>query len=155
MIGSINKIRRFDMHEKLTEMDAKEIQLPETTYIRDIETRVFQAIALQCLAKIEGISFLEQNLIDSLLRWDNSERIKGVHVEQDQKKHSVYIRIEVNILYGIPIPEKAEEIQNRLVAEITKFTGLHVACVHVVFKNLLLEHPSEIDESLEQEEKEK
>lgn len=133
------------MHEKLSEMDAKEIQLPDTTYIRDIETRVFQAIALQCLAKIEGISFLEQNLIDSLLHWDNSERIKGVHVEQDQKKHSVGIRIEVNILYGIPIPDKAEEIQNKILEEITKFTGLHVACVHVVFKNLLLREPKPIE----------
>lgn len=129
------------MHEKLSEMDSKEIQLPETTFIRDIETRVFQAIALQCLVKIEGISFLEQNLIDSLLRWDNGERIKGVHVEQDQKKHSVNIRIEVNILYGTPVPEKAEEIQNKIVEEITKFTGLHVSCVHVVFKNLLLTKP--------------
>jgi len=130
------------MHEKLSEMDSKEIQLPETTFVRDIETRVFQAIALQCLAKIEGIFFLEQNLIDTLLRWDNGERIKGVHVEQDQKKHSVHIRIEVNILYGIPVPEKAEEIQNKIVEEITNFTGLHVACVHVVFKNLLLKDPS-------------
>lgn len=129
------------MYEKLSEMDTKEIQLPETTFIRDIETRVFQAITLQCLAKIEGISFLEGNLIDSLLHWDSGERIKGVHVEQDQKKHSVYVRIEVNIRYGIPIPEKAEEIQNRVVEEVTKFTGLHVACVHVVFKNLLLEDP--------------
>lgn len=129
------------MHEKLSEMDSSEIQFPETTFIRDIETRVFQAIVLQCLVKIEGISFLEQNLIDSLLRWDNGERIKGVHVEQDQKKHSVNVRIEVNILYGTPVPEKAEEIQNKVVEEITKFTGLHVACVHVVFKSLLLEKP--------------
>ena len=129
------------MHEKLSEMDSKEIQLPETTFIRDIETRVFQAIVLQCLVKIEGISFLEQNLIDSLLRWDNGERIKGVHVEQDQKKHSVNVRIEVNILYGTPVPEKAEEIQNKVVEEITNFTGLHVSCVHVVFKSLLLEKP--------------
>jgi len=141
------------MHEKLTDLDSKEIQLPETTYIRDIETRVFQAIALQCLAKIEGISFLEQNLIDSLIRWDSGERIKGVHVEQDQKKHSVYVRIEVNILYGIPIPDKAEEIQNRLIEEITKFTGLHVACVHVVFKNLLLELPEQVEKLPEAEEK--
>lgn len=126
------------MHDKLDQLDSKEIELPETTYVRDIESKVFQAIVLQCLAHIDGISFLEGNLIDSLLGWDAGERIKGVHVEQDQKKNSLFVRIEVNIRYGIPIPLKAEEIQSKVVEQLTKFTGLHVACVHVVFKNLIV-----------------
>lgn len=115
----------------------EELELPETTYIRDIESRVFQAITLQCLAKIEGISMLEGNLLDSILGRE-VEHIKGIHVEQDQHKHSVNIRVEINIQYGISIPEKSEEIQAKVVKEITDLTGLHVACVHVVFKNLII-----------------
>lgn len=122
-------------------MDAREIELPETVFIRDIETRVFQAIALQCLAKIEGIGLLEGNLFDSLLGRD-LERVKGIHVEQDQKKHSVDIRVEINIEYGISIPEKAEEVQTKLVEEISRWSGLHVAVVHVIFKNMIIP-PSE------------
>ena len=122
------------MYEKL---DAKELNLPETVFVRDIETRVFQAICLQTLAKIEGIGLLEGNIIDSLLGRE-VERVKGIHVEQDQKKHSVGIRVEINIAYGISIPEKAEEVQNKLTEEITRWTGLHVATVHIIFKNLLL-----------------
>ncbi len=124
------------MYDQLKNMDSREIELPETVFIRDIETRVFQGIALQCLAKIEGIALLEGNLFDSLLGRE-LERVKGIHVEQDQKKHSVNIRVEINVLYGISIPEKAEEIQTRLSEEISQWTGLHVASVHVIFKELI------------------
>lgn len=131
------------MYDKLKQMDSKEIQLPETTYIRDIESRVFQGITLRCLAKIEGISLLEGTIIDSLLGRE-VERIKGIHVEQDQQKHSVNLRVEINVEYGISIPKKAEEIQNKIAKEITDLTGLHVSCVHIIFKNLI--HQSQEDE---------
>ena len=127
--------------------DSKEIELPDTLFVRDIETRVFQTIALQTLASIEGVSMMEGNLIDSFLGRDGPDRIKGIHVDQDQKNHSVKIKIEVNIAYGISLPEKAEEIQTELSQEISKMTGLHVSCVHVVFKNLVLpeRHPRELE----------
>jgi uncharacterized alkaline shock family protein YloU len=125
------------VHDKLKNIDSKELELPETVFIRDIEGRVFQSLTLQCLAKIDGISLIEGSLIDNLLGRDGPDRVKGIYVEQDQKKHSVNLRIEVNILYGIPLPEKAEEIQNKVTEEISALTGLHVGCVHVVFKNLV------------------
>ena len=125
------------MFSQSKNLDDKEIQLPETMFIRDIETRVFQAICLQTLAKIEGIGLLEGNLFDSLLGRE-LERIKGIHVEQDQKKQSVQVRVEINIGYGISIPEKAEEVQSRLAEEITKWTGLHVSSIHVIFKSLIM-----------------
>jgi uncharacterized alkaline shock family protein YloU len=124
------------MYNQLKNMDAREIELPDTVFIRDIETRVFQGIVLQSLAKIEGIGLLEGNLFDSLLGRE-IESVKGIYVEQDQKKHSVNVKVEINVLYGIAIPEKSEEIQTRLVEQISKWTGLHVASVHVIFKDLL------------------
>lgn len=134
-------------------MDTREVELPDTIFIRDIETRVFQTIALQCLAKIEGIGLLEGNIFDSLLGRD-LDRVKGIHVTQDQKKHSVDIRVEINIAYGISIPEKAEEVQTRLVEEISNWTGLHVASVHVIFKDLIPRKPAAVEvheeEKLEQ-----
>jgi uncharacterized alkaline shock family protein YloU len=133
------------MHNPLERLDPKELELPETVFIRDIESRVFQSICLQCLARIEGVETLEGNLIDSLLGRDRLESVKGIHVDQDQKSHSVNVKVEVNVAYGICIPEKAEEIQTRLVEELSQITGLHVSCVHVVFKNLIAlkqqEHP--------------
>lgn len=130
------------MYDQLKNMDTREIELPETVFIRDIDTRVFQAMALQCLAKIEGIGLLEGNLFDSLLGRE-VERVKGIYVVQDQKKHSVEIKVEINVQYGVNIPEKAEEVQEKLVEEISKWTGLHVSSVHVIFKDLIHPQPAQ------------
>ena len=126
------------MENPLKSMDVRELELPETVFIRDIETRVFQTIALQCLSKIEGIGLIQGTLFDSLLGRE-LEKVKGIEVEQDQKKHSVNMRIEINILYGVSIPAKAEEIQTKLVEEMSRWTGLHVASVHVIFKDLIFQ----------------
>jgi uncharacterized alkaline shock family protein YloU len=141
-------------HDKFKDIDPREIQLPETVFSRDIESRVIQAIVLQCLEKIEGIELLEGNLIDNLLGRESSERIKGIYVDQEQKKHSVAIKVEVNIHYGVAIPEKSEEIQEKVVQEVTHFTGLHVSSVHVIFKNLVSPFAKEetTEEIVEEEE---
>lgn len=119
-------------------LDPKEFELPETIFVRDIENKVFQGIVLQCLAQIDGISLVEGNLIDSLLGRSSLESgVKGIFTEQDNKNHSVSIKVEVNICYGYTIPDKAEEIQTKITEDITKLTGLHVSCVHVVFKNVI------------------
>lgn len=119
-------------------VDTKEFELPETVFVRDIENKVFQGIVLQCLSQIEGISLVEGNLIDSLLgRSSLDSGIKGIYAEQDNKNHSVSLKVEINICYGYTIPEKAEEIQTKITEDITKLTGLHVSCVHVVFKNVI------------------
>ncbi|MCE5319061.1 MAG: Asp23/Gls24 family envelope stress response protein [Parachlamydia sp.] len=119
-------------------VDTKEFELPETLFVRDIENRVFQGIVLQCLSRIEGITLIEGNFIDSLLGRSGLEgNVKGISAEQDSKSQSVSIKVEVNICYGFSIPEKAEEIQSKITEDITRMTGLHVSCVHVVFKNVL------------------
>lgn len=123
-------------------VDTKEFDFPETLYVRDIENRVFQGIVLQCLSDIDGISLVEGNFIDKLLDRPSTENVKGITAEQDNKNQSVNIKIEINIGYGISIPEKAEEIQSKVSEEITRLTGLHVSSVHVVFKNII--HPSSL-----------
>lgn len=125
------------MADNHTKLETKEIEFAETLFVRDIENRVFQGIVLQCLASIEGITLVEGNFIDTLFNRGAPEGIKGIHAEQDSKHQTVSVKIEVNICYGEPIPEKADEIQNKVADEITKLTGLHVSCVHVVFKNVV------------------
>lgn len=129
-------------------VDTKEFELPDTLFVRDIDTQVFQTIVLECLAKVEGIHLLEGGLVSQLLSFEEKEQVKGIHIEQDQKNHSVNIKIEIMIAYGIPIPQKAEEIQNLISMEITKMTGLHVGLVHVVFKNIYV--PKEKRKHVEQ-----
>ncbi len=125
------------MTDPLKKIDTKEFELPETVFVRDIESRVFQSIVLEALAKIEGVSLIEGNIIDMLLGRELTDRLKGIHVEQDEKAPSVRIKVEVNVAYGVSLPEKAEQIQSEVSRLISKLTGLHVSCVHVVFKNLV------------------
>lgn len=132
----MNEMNKKNPHLKF---DSKEFELPETVLVRDIENRVFQGIVLHCLATIESITLVEGNFIDNILGRDSLEGIRGIHVEQDSKHQCVGIRIEVNICYGVSIPEKAEEIQTKVAKEVTKLTGLHVSSVHVVFKNIVQE----------------
>lgn len=126
--------------ESTTKFDTKEFDFPETVYVRDIENRVFQAIVLQCLSKIQNISLVEGGFIDNIFTRSGGEGVKGIGAEQDGKNQSIKIRVEVNVSYGISIPEKADEIQTKVTEEVTKLTGLHVACVHVVFKGLIPPH---------------
>jgi len=118
-------------------IDAKEFELPETTYVRDIENRVFQSIVLQCLSKIDDISLVEGNFIDHFINRSSTDGFKGITAEQDSQSHSVKIRIEIAVAYGVSIPDKAVEIQECVTEELTQLTGLHVSGVHVVFKDLI------------------
>lgn len=126
----------------IKKLDTKEFELPETIFSRDIENRVFQGIVLQCLSEIEGITLVEGNFIDNILGRGGLESVKGIIAEQDNKNHSIGIKVEVNICYGTSIPEKAEEIQSKIAEEITRLTGLHVSVIHVVFKNVVPYDPT-------------
>ncbi|MCP5509124.1 MAG: Asp23/Gls24 family envelope stress response protein [Chlamydiales bacterium] len=131
------------MHDQFERMDAKELDFPDTVFVHDVESRVFQAITVQALAEIEGIGLIEGNLFDNLLGREGHERIKGIHVEQDQKNHSLSVKLEINVAYGVHLPLKAQEIQAMVTARISELTGLHVATVHVVFKDLIRSMPVE------------
>jgi len=67
-------------------VDTKEFELPETLFVRDIENRVFQGIILQCLSKIDGIGLPEGNFIDNILGRKAQDNLKGITIEQDEKK---------------------------------------------------------------------
>ncbi len=129
-------------------VDIKEFELPETVFSRDIEDRVFQAVALHCLGKIHGVALIEGNFIDAILGRENVERVKGIQIEQDNKTHSIKIKIAVNVCYGVSIPEKAEEIQKKVIEEVTRYTGLHVATIHLIFKNVI---PGDASKSMSQQ----
>jgi len=126
-----------DKEESIEELK-ETIEDVTISFGQEIEDRVFQAIALQCLAKIEGVSLIEGNIIDHLFGRSSSDRIRGINVTQDGKTGSLRVKVEVNMAYGICIPDKAKEIQHKIAEEMKMLTGLEVSGVHVTFKNLIL-----------------
>jgi uncharacterized alkaline shock family protein YloU len=126
-------------------VESKELEVPSTTFTHDIEPKVVQVIILNTLSHIEGVSLIGGNLIDTLFGRE-VEKVKGIFVDQDQKNHQLKVKVDVNMHYGVSIPRKSDEIQQKLVQEITKMTGLHVASVHVIVKGLVLpERPKNSD----------
>ncbi len=119
-------------------VDKKEFELPDTVFVRDIESRLIQSLVLRSLCHVEGVYPIEAGFFDQLLG-DKKEAARGVVVDQDEKSHAVSVKVEVNIQYGLSIPQKAEEIQAKIAQDISCMTGLRVSAVHVVFKNLVFE----------------
>ncbi|GAB4236143.1 MAG: hypothetical protein Tsb0021_15870 [Chlamydiales bacterium] len=117
---------------------SEELELPETLYIRDIEDQVFQGIVLQTLRSIEGIALCGGTFMGSIFGRETKDRYKGISIAQDNKTHSVSVKVDISIFFGVVIPDKAEEIQNKISQEITRQTGLHVSCVHVVIRQVVL-----------------
>lgn len=119
------------------EKTESDFDFADTVFARDIEGRVFQMIVFRCLEEIAGVALAHGNILDNILGRESHDKLKGIAIEQDQKSHAVNIRIEVNIRYGLSIPDKAEEIQTKVAMNVSRLTGLHVASIHVVFKNIL------------------
>lgn len=127
----------------LKKVDTKEFELPETVFVRDIDNRVLQGIVLQTLSKIEGISLVEGNFIDTILGRGQIQNVTGIQAEQDNRSRSINIKIEINICFGVSIPDKADEIQVKVTEELTRLTGLHVSSVHLVFRNVIPADPNQ------------
>jgi uncharacterized alkaline shock family protein YloU len=125
----------------LKNIDVKEVELPTTEFIFDIETKVLQSFCYQVIKKTEGVYPVEGGIIDNLL---GHEHLKGIHVSQDSKAHAVLIKIEVGVEYGMSLPQVAEELQSKIVEEISEFTGLHVGSCHVIFKNLIVSQEKQV-----------
>lgn len=124
---------------------SKELELPDTLFVRDIDNRVFQHLVAQALARVPDVALVEGGFMHNILSRGNTDSVSAIHAEQDSQAKSLKIRVDLNIAYGVAIPEKAEEIQNLLNEELTRLTGLHVASIHLVFRGLIPQASSERD----------
>ena len=133
------------------EVEIDQIGESDVVYIQDVDNKVFQAIVVKTLMKIDGVRLLEEgSLIDDLLGRESQSRIKGVLIEQDLKQHSVSIKIELELAYGLSLKVMAKKVQESIVKDVQEFTGFTIASVHLVFKHLYEDKPTVDDESLQE-----
>jgi uncharacterized alkaline shock family protein YloU len=131
-------------------VDTKELELPETVYVHDIDNKVFEGIIAQCIGNIKDIALEGGGFMHNILGM--IEKTGSITTEQDPTNHSISARIEVRIAYGISIPQKTEEIQTKVAQDLTKMTGLHVSQVHIVFKGLLSDKPDKVESTAQKKE---
>lgn len=122
----------------MTQIDPQEFELPETVFSRDINNHVFHGIVEKTLERISGVALQGETLIDQMI--GRPEKFRGIAATQDPATQSIKVQLELSVTYGTNIPQKAEEIQTAVAEDLTKFTGLHVSEVHVIFSDLLHEN---------------
>lgn len=109
----------------------------KTTFSINVDNRVIESIVSKSLMTIEGVELIGTNRLDSILGRDPISKVSAIHVEQDYKEQLTNLKIELNIAYGLSIPEKAEEVQKKIRDEVTRLTGMQIGYIHVIFKNLI------------------
>ena len=121
--------------DKIHPIDPQEFELPETTFSRDINNKVFHGIIEKVISRISGVSLQGETLLDHVI--GRTEKYRGITTIQEPASKSIKVKIELSVKYGTNIPQKAEEVHSAITEELTKMTGLHVSEIHVVFKDLI------------------
>lgn len=115
---------------------SKELQFPETVYEQEVGMKAFRSIVLKTLTEIEGVFFLEENLMDSILGREGVEGVRGIEVHQLEGQPALDVQVRICLASGLSIPQMVEQIQSQIVQALTKDTGLHVARVQVVVEDI-------------------
>jgi uncharacterized alkaline shock family protein YloU len=95
-----------------------------------VAEEVVTIIAGLAATEVEGVCSMAGNITKDLVsRLGMKNLSKGVHIEVEDERITVYVSI--NIAYGYAIPEVSSKVQERVKSSIENMTGLEVAHVNV------------------------
>lgn len=117
---------------------AEEPQYPETYYEREVGQKAFRTMVLKTLLGIDEVYFLEEDIVDSFLGREGVEGVRGLEVELIENEPALCVKIQVCLGSGCSIPAKVEEIQTKVVQDLTQQTGLHVSRIQVTVEDIRL-----------------
>ena len=99
---------------------------------------VVKTIAAKATADVEGVYKLAGGVVDEVSRILGKKRpTNGVKVEVGEVECNIEIYIVVK--YGYKIPEVAEEVQKKVLEEVSRLSGLKVVEVNVYVQNVKME----------------
>jgi uncharacterized alkaline shock family protein YloU len=95
-----------------------------------VAEEVVTIIAGLAATEVEGVCSMAGNITKDLVsRLGMKNLSKGVRIEVEDERITVYVAI--NIAYGYAIPEVSSKVQERVKSSIENMTGLEVAHVNV------------------------
>ncbi|MCM8771780.1 MAG: Asp23/Gls24 family envelope stress response protein [Candidatus Omnitrophica bacterium] len=101
-----------------------------------IEEEVLAQIAGIAATQVKGVCGISTSLVGGIAKFFKKKPDIGVKVILGEGEVSFELGIEVE--YGVSIPEVTYEVQERIKKEVEKMSGLKVANVDVIVKEVKL-----------------
>ena len=95
-----------------------------------IHKKAIAEIARAALNDIEGASLMEKDAIGTIKQWLRQEDVLGITVFVDENQ-DVSIDMNVQVRYGLNIPDVAREVQDAVKAAIRKTVDISIKDINV------------------------
>jgi len=114
-----------------------------------IHEDVIISIVSKSTISVDGVSKLAgSSLVDNIADIVGSKKLHDRSISVKLDGSIVEIEVKVNIEYGIHIPTIASKIQEVVISEVEKSTGMNVKSVDVIIQEIEMEIP-EVKEEVE------
>ena len=112
------------------------------TGVVKVHESVIASIIRKAACSVDGVIRLAGNtLVDNIAEFVGSKKVMDRAISIEMGDNSVKIEIRIILAYGCKVPEVAAEVQNAVIEEIARITGMQVLRIDVVVMDL--EDPEE------------
>ena len=102
-----------------------------------VHESVIASIIRKAACSVDGVIRLAGNtLVDNLAELVGSKKVLDRAINIEMGENTVEIEIEVVLQFGCRIPEVAEKIQDAVIAEVGRITGMKVPRIDVIVSDL-------------------
>ena len=102
-----------------------------------VHESVIASIIRKAACSVDGVVRLAGNaLVDNIAEFVGSRKVMDRAISIEMGDNSVAVEVQVVLEYGCNVPETAETIQNTVMEEISKITGMQVTRIDVVVMDL-------------------
>ena len=95
-----------------------------------VHKKALAEIALSAINDINGASLIVPNVLDNIKQWLGQEEVPGISVFVDDNQ-DVSIMMDINVRYGMNIPDVAREVQDAVKTAIRRTVDIYVKDVNV------------------------
>ncbi len=102
-----------------------------------IHENVIATIVRRIACSVEGVSKISgSSFVDNIAEMVGSKKMHDRSIIVDMGESSVSVEVSINLLYGVQLPKVAAAVQEAVAKEITKLTGLKVARINIIVREI-------------------
>ena len=102
-----------------------------------IHGNVISSIVRKIACSVEGVSKISgSSFVDNIAEMVGSKKMHDRSIVVEMGDSSVSVEVSISLVYGVSLPEVAEKVQKAVADEIIRLTGLKVAKVNIVIREI-------------------